>query len=159
MLKAVCLIIFLLTFSFMQNSNFINHENVIDCFSNVTSINIYIDNEKSSFSKDDDEFSSILSALNSLTNESHEMPAFSVSLDYETKKAIKSGAWLELNFNCNHAVNDMPFSSLLIEVDESFYGFNLIRKYSGKYEGRCFYLNLNDKNMSSLYSILTSLQN
>lgn len=158
MLKAVCLIIFLLTFSFMQNSSFVNHENIIDCFSSVTSINIYIDNEESSFTKNDDEFSIVLSTLTSLTNDSHEMPAFSVSLDYETKRAIKSGVWLELNFDCNHAVNEMPFSSLLIEVDKNFYGFNLIRKYNGKYEGRCFYLNLNDKSMSSLYSALTSIQ-
>ena len=157
MLRAVCLIIILLTCNYMQNLNIINHENIIDCFSHASSINIYIDNEKTTFIKGSDEFINILSALEMLTQDSHEMPAFSVSLDYETKKAIKDGVWLELNYSSKQAVNELPFSSLLIEVNENYYGFNLIRKQNGKYEGRCFYLNLNNKNMSALHSYLISL--
>ena len=158
MIKAVFLIIMLLTYGYMQNLNIVNHENLTDSFKYSTSINLFIDGDKTTYSKTDAEFESILSCLNDLTNGSHEMPAYGVSLDYETKKAIASGVWLELNFDEYNKVNDLPFTSLLIEVNKDFYAFNLIRKQKGGYTGRCFHLSLNNKNMESLHSLLTSLE-
>lgn len=127
-----------------------------DKFALATAITIYDNDETFSFSKGDDKFESVLSSLKFITQNSHEMPGFAVSLDNETKQAIQSGRWLELEFKKTQKYNDMPFDSLLIEVSKDYSGFNLIRKTNGKYEGRCFYLNLS-QNMQPLYDTIESI--
>lgn len=83
----------------------------------------------------------------------HEMPAFGVSLDAETRHAMQDGAWMELKYRHKMTHNGMPFETLLIEVKPEYGGFNVIRQLDGKYEGRCFYVSLNG-DMSELYNYL-----
>ena len=73
------------------------------------------------------------------------MPAFGVSLHNETLNEIKSNCWLQVNFNKEIVKNGLPFNALLFRLEET-QGFNLIRLYDGKYEGRCLFLDL-DKEM------------
>ena len=47
----------------------------------------------------------------------------------------------------------MDFEGLLIKVEKDWHGFNLIRKNNGKYDGRCFYLSL-ENSMDELYETL-----
>ena len=75
-------------------------------------------------------------------------------LDNETREAIKTGLWIELIYSNTQEYNEMPFDTLLIQVEKDYTGFNIIRKHNDKYEGRCFYLALNG-DMSKLYDILT----
>lgn len=123
-----------------------------DYFYKANSITIYNNNIISEFESDSDEFNNILNELINTCQDSHEMPAFGVSLHNDTIEAIKSGLWIELNFNqLKH--REMPFDSLLIQVVEDYTGMNIIRKWNGEYSGRCYYIDINN-NMSSLYNCL-----
>ena len=70
------------------------------------------------------------------------MPAFGVSLNDETIQAKQTGVWIELFYETTCLNNEMPFDSLLIQVEPENTGFNVIRKYDDKYDGRCFYIDL-----------------
>lgn len=87
---------------------------------------------------------------------SRDMPAFGVSLHNETIKAMQSGIWLELNFSETTEFDEMPFDSILIHIEKDTGGVNLIRKFEGLYDGRCFYLDL-ENNFNELYDYLASL--
>ena len=84
------------------------------------------------------------------------MPAYGVSIDKDTRDALKTGLWLELKFSTTLTHNEMPFDSLLIEVDSEYSGFNIIRHHDNQYEGRCYYINL-EKDMSSLYETIENI--
>lgn len=122
-------------------------------FSKSESISIYKNGETKTFKNGDDEFKVLLNALNEVTKNSHDMPAFGVSLNDETMHEKRNNVWIELNFNKEESFNEMPFESLLIKVQKNDQGFNLIRKYNNKYDGRCFYLNLAN-NMEKLYNLI-----
>ena len=156
MLKIILLAIILLLGGGMQNIEVQTHLNTTQCFSYASSINVINNDEKLTFSSEQQTFEQVIECLNQITLNSHDMPAFSVSLDFETRQALKSGLWLELEFNSLQRVNDLPFTSLLISVNSTHSGFNLIRKYNGKYEGRCLYLSL-EGDMSLLSEKLLSL--
>ena len=92
--------------------------------------------------------------LNTMLVDSHPMPAFGVSLDSETKLAITNGVWLRLIYNNTIWVDGMNFDELLIQVNPEFSGFNIIRGNNGVYEGRCYYIDLNNNSMKTLYNYL-----
>ncbi len=131
-------------------------ENITDSFSMVVSMRITIENMDKELTKGDDKFEEILKALNNITEYAHDMPAFGVSLDNLTKEEMKTGMWLELGFDKTYMFNEMPFDALLIKVEKDVYGFNLIRRNNGKYEGRCFYLSL-DESMDELYNVINAI--
>lgn len=117
---------------------------------------VYQDNVSNIYENGSNQFSDIINEIYNLTIDSHEMPAFSVSLDHETRQAMQEGIWIELIYNSTHSHNEMPFDSLLIQVNPDYTGFNIIRKHQDKYEGRCFYIDTN-KNMSSLYQKILNI--
>ena len=125
-------------------------------FCYAESIVVYEDSKYTEYLNTDDNYQIVLDALENLCENSHEMPAFGVSLHNETIIAKNSGLWIELIFNRTIVHNDMPFTKLLIEVNSDYSGFNIIRFYDDKYEGRCFYLDL-DKNMSELNNLIKSI--
>ena len=129
--------------------------NLTDVVAMSQEINIYNDGNVFKCYPDESEYNEIVSAWSDMTNDSHEMPAFGVSLDRETRKAKESGLWVEFVFGKQLEYNGMPFENLLINVAKGYQGFNLIR-YSSKYgyDGRCFYLDLVNKNMTNFYNIL-----
>ena len=131
-------------------------KSITNYFSKATAITVIHNGTKSSYLKGDDKFEEILSALNKITASSHDMPAYGVSLDKDTKKAIESGLWLELKFKKAETFNELPFESLLFEINESYQGFNLIRKNNNTYDGRCFYLNLKT-NMKHLNTVILNI--
>ena len=129
---------------------------IIDSFYNVQNIVVYKQGNVEVLPKGDDKYQLVIDSLFEITENSHEMPAFGVSLDHETREALKTGIWIELEFVGVQEYNGMPFESLLIQVNNNYSGFNLIRRYNGKYEGRCFYLHI-ENNMQQLYDILVEL--
>ncbi len=129
-----------------------------DIFTETEKINIYKDGNATTYIADDKPYEEILTGWNSLLDRSHEMPAYGVSLDKETVKAMKNGLWVEFDFGKLTEYNGMPFEKLLVEVDKEFYGFNIIRYTSERgYDGRCFYIDLVNKNMSDFYNILMDI--
>ena len=132
------------------------YDSIVSCFDSAISITVITNGNGQTFKNGSEEYIDIMNALNSIAEGRRDMPAFGVSLDNETKEAKKSGMWIELNYDTTIMYNEMPFDALLIEVVEEHSGFNLIRKNNGKYDGRCFYLNL-EGNMQKLYNIISEI--
>lgn len=95
--------------------------------------------------------------LSLMLENSREMPAFSVSIHIDTIKEITRGCWLKLQYRETKVVNDMPFDELLIKVEQNVNGFNVIRGNKGIYEGRCYYIDLDNKSMNGLYNYISKL--
>lgn len=132
-------------------------ENVKDCFNSATQIKYICDGKTCTYQKGDDKYEIILSSLEKIMDGGYQMPAFAVSIDKLTREELKSGNWIEFEFDSKTLeCNNMPFEALLIKVQSEYHGFNIIRKFNGKYEGRCFYFNLNG-DMSQLFDTLKSL--
>ncbi len=119
--------------------------------------NVIVYSEGNKINIDSDSFETIKTELEKLVSISREAPAFGVSLHDETIEAMKSGLWIEFEYNKTITHNEMPFESLLINVVGDYNGFNIIRKYENKYYGRCFYVYLNNYNMSALEKAIMSI--
>ena len=128
-------------------NNFFEKEKSITIFKNGKS-RIFKENEK--------EFKNIIQQFTEQTQNSVEMPAYAVSLHNETIKAINDGLWIQFNFEQEKTHREMPFDALLININKDYCGVNVIRHYNSKYEGRCFYLNL-DNNLNDFYDFLDEL--
>jgi len=139
-----------------QGGFVMDFENITDSFNYATKMNITIENMQYTLEKGNDKYEVVLESLRDITKYAHEMPAFGVSIDDLAREDMKTGMWLELVFDEECEYNEMPFEALLIKVDKDAYGFNLIRKQNGKYEGRCFYLSL-DNSMINLYHTIENL--
>ncbi len=132
---------------------------VITDFGSTRQINVYSDGLKTSYPAGSAHFAEILASWNSMTDGAHKMPAFGVSLNGETLKAMQKGVWVEFDFGEVKSCWGMTFERLLIEVQKSFSGFNLIRyNANGGYSGRCYYLSLVNGNMGEFYRTIISLQ-
>ena len=154
------LVISILLFVNIFGGNILDKDllNICDYFAMCKSITIYYDGKSQTFENGDDNFNWLLGELNSIGENSHEMPAFGVSLDNETRQALKNGVWIELNFDKEISHNEMPFEKLLINVIKDYTGINLIRYSDGEYSGRCFHLNLiNDKNVNDLLQAIMDI--
>ena len=129
--------------------------NLVDIVDEAQTITVYNDGEALKYNCGEQAFDSIVTAWHEMTDGSHEMPAFGVSLNSETVKAMSVGVWVEFAFAKQLEYNGMPFEKLLINVQKSFTGFNIIRYTSERgYDGRCFYLDILNKNMGDFYNIL-----
>jgi len=111
---------------------------------------VIIDNEY----KKIDSINELNIVLDKMLTESRTMPAFGVSIHIDTITEIQNGVWLKLQYNGTQYVDDMPFDELLIKVEPSYRGFNIIRGNRGIYEGRCYYIDLVDNTMQPLYKWL-----
>ena len=128
---------------------------VVDLFCEATMIDFYKDGQQVLLSQK--EQNQIDNLFSEAIEDSFSMPAFAVSLDNLTKEEMKSGLWLEFVFDKTMNINEMPFDSLLVNVNKDQYGINLIRGNDGIYEGRCFYLDLRGKNLDELYDYLSNI--
>lgn len=84
------------------------------------------------------------------------VPALGVSLHDETMQEVTNGVWLRFAFDGQHEIDGLPFDQLLLCVKEDVSGTCVIRGNNGKFDGRCFYLNL-EHNFNQLYQFLVSL--
>jgi len=133
-------------------------ENITEAFDEAKTVYVIKDGNEKSYSDGSAEYGLIVSAFNRMVEGARQMPAYGVSLDKETRKAKKRGLWVEFDFGKAYECSGMPFEKLLVEVADYFQGFNLIR-YTSEYgyDGRCFYLDLDGKNMFEFYRALSDL--
>ncbi len=123
----------------------------------VESINVYNAGEIICYNKQNEKFNKICAVWQGMLAASHQMPAYGVSLHGETSKAIKEGVWVEFNFAQTFSNGGMPFEKLLVHADPEATGFNVIRYNKGVgYDGRCFYFDLLNHDMSDFYNCLIS---
>ncbi|MBQ9795693.1 MAG: hypothetical protein IJW36_01850 [Clostridia bacterium] len=113
-----------------------------DCIQEIESFYVFKNEKKIKISNADrSKFNMILKNINEILHQSRLMPAFGVSLHNETLNALEKDTWLQINFNKEMEKNGLLFNSLVFKLELTS-GINLIRLYNGKYEGRCFYLDL-----------------
>jgi hypothetical protein len=129
---------------------------LIEFQQNVECVNIYSNGNEFVYDDKSNEFENVLSNISNLFEGSREMPAFGVSLDKETKNAMKKGVWVEIIYKTKTKHREMDFDSLLFEVNGEYTGINVIRGNDSVYEGRCFYFDLN-KNMTSFLNYINNL--
>ena len=147
MIKIICLIV--LAFCILpthvayttSTNNIYTGENmeIIELLDEVKSVNVYDNGITTKFT---DNFDTYISSLKNILDDAREMPSLGVALHRETLDAMKSGFWIEYIFDNTKSHNDMLFDSLLIKVEDNSYGLSIIRKYQGKYDGRCFYFDV-----------------
>ncbi len=134
----------------------VNLEKAAEC---AEKINVYNDGTVYTYQTGSDEFNKIICEWNAMICDAHDMPAFGVSLNRETVKAMESGVWVEFEFGCVYESNGMPYEKLLVNVLKEYQGFNIVRYGSERgYDGRCFYYDLVNKNMSNFYDLLVNLK-
>lgn len=127
-------------------------------FTESEKINVYNDGTKKSFSRQSAEYGKIFDCWQDTISLSRQMPAFGVSLNDDTVQAMKRGVWLEFEFAETKCVSEMCFDKILVYVMEGYQGINLVRNLNGQgYSGRCYYLDLNGKNMTKMYDLLANL--
>ena len=132
--------------------------NLDDSFKSAESINVYNEGIIKTFASNSKQFQEILACWADMISYVHLMPAFGVSLNDLTLQAMQSGLWVEFDFAKQLESDEMPYEKLLIQVAKGNCGFNLIRYNAvGGYDGRCFYYDLNGKNMDELYDLLLNL--
>lgn len=121
-------------------------------------ITIYDDGERRAYSVGEPQFEQICAVWDGTLAGAHQMPAFGVSLNGETVRAMKQGLWLEFDFGTTCISDGMDYEKLLVNVEREFNGFNIIRYNSScGYDGRCFYFDLVRKDMSALYDVIKKL--
>lgn len=138
-----------------QNSHMVPKIEIQDIAKYTDGVNVYDDGNCTPYSKETDKFTKICSVWTGMMGFARQMPAFGVSLNAETTQAIKSNLWVEFTFPQEYCNNGMTFERLLVNVDPSFTGFNVIR-YNSKYgyDGRCFYFDLIGSDMQDLYNAI-----
>ena len=147
--KILCSVALIIT-----GANMIYPSALIDALTQPSSITITQDGVD--YECNDAEQQLIIDSIKEIFNSHREMPAFGVSLDKETRDAKTSGLWIELVYNTPVKYIGMCFDKLLIEVDRNYTGFNIIRHYKGKYDGRCYYVDLSTS-MEPLYNTLIDI--
>ncbi len=121
-----------------------NTNEIANCLDFVENYTIHLNGKIKKIDKNNKDFQDLTQNLENLFLNARVMPAFGVSLHDDTLLALETDTWLEINFENEQKINDLPFSSLLIKLEES-YGTNLIRKYNNRYDGRCIYLDFMEK--------------
>lgn len=131
---------------------------IFDVFEYAQNIYVYNQGNKCEYASGSDGYKKIMESWNEMLDGAHPMPAFGVSINNLTLKEMQSGVWVEFEFGKEHIVYGMPFERLLINVNETYCGFNIVR-YTSEYgyDGRCYYLDLVNKNMSNFYADLMDL--
>lgn len=139
------------TYKFLQDSV------LFDFFNKSNKITLIKDGQPFEYEQGIPEYDAIMREFQDMIFNAYEMPAFGVCMHEETIEARAQGIWLEFHFPETFYHSDMPFDTLLINIAPEDKGFNLLRQHDGQYEGRCFYLNLIDKDMHSLFELLKKL--
>lgn len=117
---------------------------LVDVLKFVDNFEIFNNGETKKISQQENGFLAIKSKLRDLFLSARLMPAFGVSLHDETTKELQKDVWLKINFSKIVEKNGLPFSSLLFKLEE-VQGFNLIRLYNDRFDGRCLYLDLEEE--------------
>lgn len=133
-------------------------ENIQDAFPAADEIVVYRDGQAKSYTQGGEEYAKIMAVWQNTLDGSRQMPALGVSINDLTVKEMTKGVWLEFVYNQSCESWGMNFDRLTVNVIGSYMGFNVIRYTDGLYQGRCYYLDLDGRNMSEIYDCLVKLQ-
>lgn len=128
----------------------------IDVLPYVQNLSVIADGKTIELTQEEQE--SLMQSVNELFENSHTMPAFGVVFDEMFKEQTQNGYFVSMKFPQLMEINDLPFDELVFQVSPDFYGFNLMRGIKGVFQGRCIFINLQNKTMSEFYEKLTNLE-
>ena len=103
---------------------------------------VIIDGRVCSLVRGEEQFNAVCQSFYEMNKGGYEMPGYGVSLDKAVREQLKEGLWLRLVYDERQVRNEMPFDSLLVHIKDDHCGYELIREYDGKYQGRVFYYSL-----------------
>jgi len=131
-----------------------NSNSVIDLIEKIESFTLIKNGKHSFLETSSKNFDEIKNNLLEVFKQGTLLPALGVSLHDLTTEEIKYGIWLKINFKNEQVKNDLPFTSLLIKLEKTG-GFNLIREFNNKYDGRCLFLHL--EKTTDLNSVISEI--
>jgi len=134
----------------------IKEQNFIDT-QNIQSINVYNNGKTMSYCENDEVFKNIVHCYENTIKNCHIMPALGVSINDEIEVEIMRGVWLEFVYNGVYCSDGMPYQRLLFNIGIGHGGVCLHRYNNNKYEGRCFYIALDNKNFDDLYCLINNV--
>lgn len=126
-----------------------------DVFSEANVVQFYKDGEEFFVSESDQtRFDEIF--VEAISG-SRQMPAFAVAIHKLTMEDFKEGYWVKFDYGKTVSASGMDFDQLLIHIQPNSYGVNVIRGNNGKFDGRCYYLDL-DNTLDEIYDFLTDVE-
>lgn len=129
-------------------------EEITEAFDSVQNISIYNGGAVTVYSVGEECFNAVMDGWRTMTAGARQMPAFGVGINELVLNELKNGLWVQFDFGEVFECNEMPFEKLLVEAKREYTGFNLIRYTEERgYDGRCFYLDL-DNNMNDFCELL-----
>ena len=127
---------------------------IAEYFGKASAVRVLNGGEEKVFGRESAVFAEIADAIGEMLSEARQMPAFGVSIDKLTREEMKKGLWVEFIFDGKQMCENMPFESLLAAVKAPYRGLNIVRNCGGMYQGRCFYIDLGEKDMSAFEAAL-----
>lgn len=126
----------------------------VDLFNEVKDIEYYKDGQIIELSEEEQaRFEELFCEA---LSDAQQAPAYGVSLHENVVEQMKEGIWIKFIFEETLVKSDMTFDELLINVQKDCYGINIIRGNNGKYEGRCYYLNLKNS-LDNVYDFIDNV--
>ena len=119
-------------------------DNLNECLNDICQINLYQRGEKKEIKLNKIQKMVVKNYFFAILKDAHILPSLGVSLHDETKKEMQSGEWVEILFSSEQTFDGMSFEGLVFKVEKTC-GLNIIRILDGKYEGRNFYVMLNEE--------------
>ncbi len=132
-------------------------ESIAEQILQATKIRIYSAGKVKEYIYYDKEYNQLLKNWEGMTRGARQMPAFGVCIENLLQKEIENGVWIEFIFDQQKECWGMIYERLLVQVQPQYCGFNLNRFDGKSYNGRCFYLDLDSKNMSEMYQAIMSM--
>ena len=128
----------------------------VDVLPYVSQYNLLVNGNVVELSQEETE--NLQQQVEKLFENSHTMPAFGVVTDKIFHEDVQNGYFVSMKFDTPIKVNDLPFDELVFKIGRDFHGFNLMRGNHGIFQGRCIYVDLQERTMEELYDFVESLE-
>ncbi len=127
----------------------------VDVLPYATEVGLVVDGNRIELSEEQQQ--NLEMQVEQLFENSRTMPAFAVTTQEMFEEELKDGTFVSLKFNGLFEVNGLPFDELMFRVDKEYHAFNLVRGLNGVFEGRCIYIDLDEKDMSEISDFISSI--
>ncbi len=128
----------------------------VDVLPYVSQYNLLVNGNVVELSQEETE--QLQQQVEKLFENSHTMPAFGVVTDEIFHEDVQNGYFVSMKFQTPIKINELPFEELVFKIGRDFHGFNLMRGNHGIFQGRCIYIDLQERTMEELYDFVEGLE-
>lgn len=128
----------------------------VDVLPYVSQYNLLVNGNVVELSQEETE--QLQQQVEKLFENSHTMPAFGVVTDEIFHEDVQNGYFVSMKFQTPIKINELPFDELVFKIGRDFHGFNLMRGNHGIFQGRCIYIDLQERTMEELYDFVEGLE-